>query len=259
MNTEGKPSGWQNQDATLWLLLAALASCLLCVLVCIVFSASGDFINNTLAPGIGLVAPTPTPAPCPAVPAGWDTVLNDDFKFNKDFWPVGKETGEYADTNLTVYNGLLRLEVMAKQGTFQYFYPAQQPASDFYFVSRARRVSGPADAEYGIVFRLVSDQKLFFAIRDSGTVTVHARTANGIWADPLLRGRSGNIKVREPNDLVVLAQGSHYTFCVNDHVVGEIENTMYLPGKFGIGVDLHKAHEQATFEYDDFTIYAPAK
>ncbi len=257
-NQDGSPS-WATKDFTIPLLLSGVVSMVVCVALCAVTYLSRDFLSNDLAPRLGLIEPTPAPISCPIIPAGWKVAMNDNFNTNKYDWSIGKDTDAYADTNLQIVDGLLRLDIKAKQGVFYYYYPDNKSLPDYYLTSQVRKVDGPTNAEYGLVFRIKDEQKLFFAINDSGSVYTRVRDAEGNWLSPLFKGYSKNIKVGESNKLVIFEQDDHYIFCVNQYVVGEAINPDYPNGNFGVGVDLHNANDEATFEFDDFIIYTPAK
>jgi hypothetical protein len=265
MINQNESQNWATRDFTLPLLLSGVFSTVVCIALCAVMYISRDFLNNDLAPRLGLIEPTPTlmptptPISCPAIPAGWESVMNDNFFTNKYDWSVGKKTDTYADKNLQIVDGLLRLDIKAKQGVFWHYYPDNPAITDFYLTSQVRKVDGPMDVEYGLTFRKNGNQMLFFTIQDSGIIKVHVRDTEENWLPLLFKGYSENINVGENNELVVLGQGNHYIFCVNQYVVGETDSFDYKYGNSGIGVELENANDEATFEFDDFIIYAPAK
>ncbi len=266
MNNQDESSNWATKDFTIPLLLSGVFSVVICTVLCTVIYLSRDFISNDIAPRLGLIKPTPTSTPipvpisCPAIPTGWELVMNNNFNTNRYGWPVGKATDAYADTDLQVIDGLLRYNIKAHQGVYYPQTPGINKAPvNFYVTTQARKVSGPQDAQYGLTFLINGNQVLFYTIQDSGRVKVDVLDTEGNWQDPLFNGYSENIKVGESNELVIFRQGSHYTFCVNQYITREINNTDYSFGKFGLGVVLENANDEGIFEFDDFIIYAPAE
>ncbi len=256
MNNQDEPSNWATKDATIPLLLSGVVSVVLCGALCLVMFLSRDLLSNDLAPRLGLIEPTPGPFSCPAIPKGWKEVMHDNFNSNKYDWSLGKDTDAYADTDLRIEDGLLRFDIEANQGVFYYEYPGNKALTDFYLASEVRKVDGPRDAKYGLVFRINNDQLLFFAIQDSGRVYINARDVEGNWRDePLFLGHSDLINVDKSNELAIFGRGSHYIFCINQYIAGQIDSADYPMGKFGLGVSLKNGGDKATFEFDDFIIY----
>lgn len=251
MNSQDESSKLQKRDMTFPLILTGLCSSYICICICMCAAILS----------ISWYSENEVSAPCPPVPAGWQTIMNNDFDSNRYIWPIGENSDAYEDTDLQIVDGLLRLDVKAHQGVYDYQFPKlnNREQKDFYISTQARKVSGPPDAEYGLIFRVRADQHLFFTIQDSGIVKVHTRDTNGEWQDLFFSGRAENINVDESTQLSIFVEGSNYIFCVNQYVVGEVNNSDYSSGKFGIAVELENANDKAVFEYDDFIVYAPAK
>ena len=258
MNSQDESSKPQKPDMIFPTIMTGL--CLFYVCICICMCAALLLINK-IPPITDLFEPTLIPISCPAIPAGWQRIMKNDFANNRYVWPVGKNTNSYDDTDLQIVDGLLRFDVKAHQGVYNYQIPSfdSRYVEDSYITAQARKVSGPRDAEYGLVFRVQDEKQLFFSIQDSGSVQVYTRDAMGDWGDLLFTGRSNNINVGDTNQLVVFVQGNNYTFCVNQYVVGEVNNSDYPYGESGIAVELRKANDEASFEYDDYMIYVPVK
>jgi hypothetical protein len=95
---------------------------------------------------------------------------------------------------------------------------------------------------------------------DVGEVLVfkHADNEDQLWEnlywDDVAAAQPGKY-----NELIVIAQGSHFIFCVNQQRVAEITDDSYISGYLGIGVNLHEAKEETVIEYDNYTVYAPKK
>jgi hypothetical protein len=215
---------------------------------------------------MGLIEPTPTatPIPCPAVPAGWTKGINHEFDVdvNDDAWPLGEDTDAYADTNMEIKDGVLRWSLRAHQNVYYHIEPRYSNDSrrDFYLFTRVRQVSGPLDSDYGVTFRLIGWKHYYFSISDAGKVLVYKRgSQEGDDSKQLYWDISASVQPGEFNELVVFAKGSHFTFCVNQQVVAELDDESYVSGRFGVQMELEQATDEAVIEYDNYTVYAPQK
>ena len=65
------------------------------------------------------------------------------------------------------------------------------------------------------------------------------------------------IRPGETNRLTVLAEGSHYTFYINDQYVGEADEDRLSQGEAGVAIELREAGDAAVFEFDNFEVRAP--
>lgn len=228
----------------------------------------------TITPESVTNTPTYTTKTCPQVPSNWRKGINDDFVDDQNFWFPGTYQDGTIDVNTQIANNLFQVDIRAQQGGFYSTKPyTNATAQDFYISLFARRVSGPTNSGYGITFRIIGDQLLFFRIDDSGLAQVHARDMDWNWLPTLLTNNQViNLNTEKTNQLVVFTQKDHYIFCVNNIIVGEIYDSNYPLGQFGIGVDLISAGDNsdfqvklknenghAKFEFDNFIVYIPPK
>ena len=61
----------------------------------------------------------------------------------------------------------------------------------------------------------------------------------------------------EVNSLRVVGEGNHFSFYINDQWVGEATDNHLSRGKVGVAIELLASHV-AAFEFDNFTVSAPA-
>lgn len=242
------------------------------VILCVAFLIAPTLIIKNSVQSV-TVTPTFTTTTCPQVPLNWRKVINEEFVDDQNFWFPGTFQDEYVDVNTQIANGLFQVDISTNQGGFYSTEPyVNATAQDFYMSVFARRVSGPIDSGYGITFRIIGDQLLFFRIQDSGNIQVHARDTDLNWLPALFNNQVFNLKTEEANNLVVFTQNDHYVFCVNNITVGEIYDSNYPLGQLGIGVDLispgnstdfqvdlKNASDYAKFEFDNFIVYIPPK
>jgi hypothetical protein len=263
MNSQGESPNLEKRDNTLPLILTGLFSSYVCICMgmCVTLLFIGKYSNNKVPPIVDLIEPT-LYNPCLANPAGWEVVINNDFDTNKYNWPVDKYMDEFSESSIQIENSLYRLSLMAfsNRGVYYYDFPALNKSSkDFYFTSRARQISGQDDADYGVIFHTNGERYYFFSISNSGQFNVRSRNDAGAWKELWYGEDSENIHPGEINELVIFGEDSHYTFCVNQQMVGELDNQEHPLGGFGIGAVLRQANDVAIFEYDDLIIYAPVK
>jgi hypothetical protein len=259
MSSTEKLSWFEDRDVTAILVGAGCFSTVICVFACVVLTLSEDFLNEQVTPLIGWINPSPTPRACPAVPAGWVEVFNDEFDSNSNGWPVGKEDDAYAKTDFSVSDGVLRFDMKAYQGVYSYQYPrANDYLKDFYIRTNVRRASGAFSSEYGITFRLSDWNHYYFAISDSTEVLFyrHIDDDENSWQE-IYQGYSELVRPGEYNELAVLAQGYEFTVCINQQLLIKAVDSGYKNGQFGIGVSLNEPQDEAVFEYEDYTVFAP--
>jgi len=60
-----------------------------------------------------------------------------------------------------------------------------------------------------------------------------------------------------PNRLTVTANGSHFTFLINDQLVANATDTRIPRGTTGLAIQIHQSDRQATFEFDNFELREP--
>jgi hypothetical protein len=263
MISQDESSKLEKRDNTFPLILTGLCSSyvFICICMCAVILFIGRYSNNEVPPMTELVKPTSIPVPCPAIPTGWVEVTNDKFGPNVNVWPLGKDTDSYADTEMEIKNGALRWSLTAHQGVYYYEEPQYNTSQhDFYLQTNVRQTNSPLDSNYGVTFRGNGWNQYYYAINDVGEVLVykHADNEDHMWEN-LYWDDTAIAQPGKYNELVVIAQGSHFTFCVNQQVAAEITDDSYISGYLGIGVNLHQANEETVIEYDYYTVYAPKK
>jgi hypothetical protein len=129
--------------------------------------------------------------------------------------------------------------------------------SDFYLTAEARRVSGVEDGQYGVILRRADrDNYGLFKIEDSQYFKFSVRY-EGEWETVIDWTEASAIRPGEVNRLTVIAEGSHFTFYINDEYVGEADDDRLTRGQSGLAIELLDAGDAATFEFDNFEVRAP--
>lgn len=254
MNSPKEPMRWETKI----FIILLLASCLITTGICTCYISLLALSDEDVRERLQQIESSYPAVKCPQRPTSWVLAKENTFDKNLNLWPLGKNSDDYDITNLEMADGVLHYEVNALQGVYSRQFPGlDKNLWDFYLTAQIRKISGPADARYGVIFRVRGEKQLFFSIRDSGSVRVAVHDYGG-WLDPLFTGYSRHVNAEESNELVVIAQGDIYTFCMNGYIVGSVKTTKYLSGKFGLGFELNGG-EEAVFEIDNFNTYAPEK
>jgi tetratricopeptide (TPR) repeat protein len=116
----------------------------------------------------------------------------------------------------------------------------------------AQQISGE-QGSYGVVFRIDgADNRYYFDISNS-QFSVYLMYNNN-WTPLIEWTWVSAIRPNESNRLTVSAQGSHFTFFINDLFVGEADNDRLSYGRVGLAVELYNAGDEAVFEFDNFEI-----
>jgi serine/threonine-protein kinase len=187
----------------------------------------------------------------------WPLVLFDDFSANVNDWPEEASEDEYSIARLAVVDGKYRVEEIAQQGFTHRFTPDPVSLADFTVAAEAQMVSGPENGAYGIVFREDDDGNYYyFSISETGAYAFLLRYA-GEWITLVDWTDTHVIRPGGVNRLEVRAQGSHFVFLVNDHIVAEADDDALTEGSLGLSIELYDAGDEAVFEFDNFEVRAP--
>ena len=193
----------------------------------------------------------------PAAASDWPVVLSDPFGPNVNDWPVGDYSDERVTGNRLVTGGTYRWQAEALDGVIWWSMPDIASVSDFYLTAEARRVSGVEDGQYGVILRRADrDNYGLFKIEDSQYFKFSVRY-EGEWETVIDWTEASAIRPGEVNRLTVIAEGSHFTFYINDEYVGEADDDRLTRGQSGLAIELLDAGDAATFEFDNFAVRAP--
>ena len=154
-----------------------------------------------------------------------------------------------------IADGVYTWEINAVQSVGRWCTLEITPTADFYLMVDARRVKGPPDAGYGLVFRHRDGNYYLFSIRDDGFFNFN------LWYDftwNAIIDWTGTLAIRpgEVNQLAVLAEGTQFTFSINGETVATAEDAQLADGEVGLSVLLITPGE-ATFTFERFRLYSP--
>jgi len=184
-------------------------------------------------------------------------VLRDFFLEEANDWEYGDVDGELAGGQLSARAGKYRFDITSISGVVWWSRAlAATATTDFYARVDARRLSGPADSDYGLVFRHTGFSYYYFQVSDSGQYALY-RYDDG-WTLLVDWTASAAIRPDEVNQLAVLAEGPRFTLFVNDQMLTEVEDDRLPSGSVGVAIQIYDGDENAVFEFDNFEWRAPA-
>ena len=187
-------------------------------------------------------------------PSSWPVVFSDKFTSDVHRWSVGKKNDDLVTGEWQITEGKYRWEAEASKGMVVWpTVPNNEPVSDFYLNVEAGQVSGDKDNSYGIAFRHNSQGYYLFRIRDDQQFGFSILD-EGEWTTLIEWTETSAIRPGEANRLTVIADGSQFTFFINDEFVGEAENSRFNEGGTGLAIGLDSAGSKAVFEFDNFEL-----
>jgi serine/threonine protein kinase len=188
-------------------------------------------------------------------PAHWPVILCDTFDTNVNDWRTGDYSSERLTGNRDITNGKYRWEANALKGVVWRWQPDIASVSDFYLTVEARRVSGSEDGRYGLVFRYADGDYYLFRIRDDQHFQLLLWYEDE-WMALIGWTETSTIRPGQVNRLTVIAEGTRFTFYVNDQLVGEADDSRLSSGRVGVSIALD-TDDAAILEFDNFEVRAP--
>lgn len=190
----------------------------------------------------------------------WTTILSDSFDNNRNDWPTSlNEEDEYwFSLTRQLVEGTYRWEGKAKRDVISWVWPDIKNLTDFHLSVEIRQISGPSDAEAGLIFRLSDDDFYLFSI-------VPKLQKYGLW---LSRGEewktlldwtsSSVINSNGWNRIEVKGIGSVFTMWINGYRVASVSESSLAKGKVGLVMGIFKSGDEAAFEFDNFEVREPS-
>jgi len=189
--------------------------------------------------------------------SSWPLVLYDDFSADVNDWSSGDYSDELIEGNRQIADGQYLWEATAMGGVVWWSIPETSSVSDLYLTVEAQQTGGTTESQYGLLFRRVDrDNYYLFRIRDDGDYQFRMRY-EGEWQTLISWTESGTIQPGEVNQLTVVAEGSHFTFYINDQYVDEYDDSRLSSGQSGLLLGLDEESDTAIFEFDNFELRAP--
>ncbi len=185
----------------------------------------------------------------------WPLVLRDTFDDNANNWSVQDFDNEWMITTRRVSDGKYRWKVTARKGVLTSITADAEPVDDFYLSVDAKIVNAPADSTAGLIFRNTDSDKYVFLIKDNRYTALMRK--NDIWTTLIPWTVTTALQAGQSNKLTIVGEGSHFSFYINETFVDEAQDSEFTSGKVGLGIELHQADEQGSYEFDNFELRTP--
>jgi hypothetical protein len=183
-------------------------------------------------------------------------LLKDTFDSNKNNWQLEKTDDDYALTTYEVADGTYNWDVTAHQPVISWVTANSKAMDDFYLSIEIKQASGPDSADYGVVFREDTNSNFYyFGINEQGQYALYLY--NQDWSTLLDWTESELIRPGEVNRITVLAEGSHFTFFINDQYLTEITDDSIKSGTVALAIELATENDQAVFQFDNIELRVP--
>ena len=199
-------------------------------------TAVGSIIAATAAlltalHGVGVLRPKPTALPATSTPGSGAVLLEDSFRDATSGWDVGADN----EAEWTYLDGEYRIAVRVPDVAVFSTPDQTYDWRDVAIVVEARRVSGPADNEYGVLARYQDRGNFyFFGLGSDGTYCVQM-LRNDEWRDLVPWTESELVGQNDAtNVLRVECRGANMRFYVNDKLLTVVEDYTLPSGTIGL-------------------------
>jgi len=191
-----------------------------------------------------------------SVASEWKIVLEDNFDSNNNGWGTETTDGERATSIITVSDGKYSWDISTHDLDITWEAANTRPLGDFAMSVDVKQIGGPDTAEVGLTFREDANYyDYYFGINNQGEYFLLIYYDE--WITLIDYSKSELIRPNETNRLTVIAEGSHFTFFINDQYVAEYTDERIKNGNVGLFSVLYDANQQAVFEFDNFELRAP--
>lgn len=204
------------------------------------------------------LTPIPTDTPTPDARDGWPVALSDTFSSNPNDWYIGDYDDEFGVADQRLRNGAFRWEITAKQGALWWDVPEGGPVvSDFTFTADLEQVSGPPDADYGVLFRVADDDNFYYFALSVGQLYAFFILEDNEWRTLIDWTEAEIIQPDGVNTVTVSAEGPRFTFFVNGEQVASHEDDTLPSGEIGLAISMQDEGDTGVFEFDNLEVRAP--
>ena len=186
----------------------------------------------------------------------WTAVLIDNFTTTTSQWPTGNYNATDASATHSIVGGKYRWTVKPTKSISWRAGPNAAALADFRLSVEGKRISGPTISTYGLYFRRDGEDMYVFQANDQREYSV-AVYAKGSWVMLIDRTVSPLIQANSSNRLTVVAQGSHFSFYINNQFVDDVNDTRLSKGTVGMVTGLGTSTDEVVIDFDNFELRAP--
>jgi len=190
------------------------------------------------------------------VSSQWDALMSDSYTSNLNRWELGEDDDGYANIIRTIDSGVYKWDATSKKRFISWIKASTKSVGDFLLTVEIHRTEGTRSSDYGLIFRRdIGGNYYYFGINEYGYHVL--LNYNNKWIDIIEWAPSSAILPESPNRLTVIAKGSHFTFLINDQFVATATDDRISQGITALAIKLHRADQQAVFEFDNFELKVP--
>jgi hypothetical protein len=191
--------------------------------------------------------------------SSWPMVINDGFDQNSLDWPEGDDTDPLANINWKIEGGKFLWTATANDSFVWWVYPTMDGVTNFSLSIEMQQTSGAVDGEGGLIYR-VQEPNLYytFELNGLGQYAVFSHLDDG-WHTLIDWSDSNAIHTDTPNQLTVIATGSHFEYFINQQNVASLDDDSISEGMAGLLIGLSQAEDQGSWVFDNFILSTPDK
>ncbi len=187
----------------------------------------------------------------------WTIILSDVFDNPDNAWPENERDDPLAKMKWSFTDGKYRWSAQAKEGFVWWATPEIDEVADFSASTTVTQLDGPADAEYGMIFRRTSDGEYYlFELSESSEYALFLYWQDDWWTliewtqtDAFLPGIE--------NKIDIIALDNVFYLYVNDELVAQYQDQRLPAGQVGLLVGLSNSGDEGIWEFDNYTIRTP--
>lgn len=265
MSTSPVPAA-TNKSRRLYLIGCLAAVVVVCICLVLVGGLGGfAYIARTrVVQGLATPARAPTLGRTPSPSGGtrWPIVIRDNFADNANGWNIPAkepEVNSFGTFREVIANDRFRIEAdvsISNDRDIHVHWPKMRPLSDFELTVNAQRISGDEGALDVVVFRRDERGNFYeFELDGDRSFAIELCYQNAckslIDTTPSDAIQNGGV-----NRLKVMAQGSHFSFFINDQHVVDVNDNTLPTGVVALGVDMSVAFDDVV-EFSAFELRAP--
>jgi hypothetical protein len=212
------------------------------------FDPVGDLVDSIIA----------TTAPIESAESAENLVFSDNFGNNQNNWVLGEYSGDYADANYQIVDGVYKWTVTSIQVANVTSWPTMNNVSDFTATVTARQTGdNPDDTDYGLIYVVPEDNHFLSFTLSNQDFSVYVFDEENSWVEIAPWTHSDAILAGEFNEISVTRSGDLFTFKVNGQELTTITYADIPEGILGLNVDIFPIDVTGTFEFDDFEVTNP--
>jgi hypothetical protein len=189
--------------------------------------------------------------------SAWHETFSESFDNNDNNWSVDTQENEYSKITFEIREGKYRWTALARQG-FIHWVSLPAPSVDDLSLSVEVNLGDYTGLnDYGIIFRKDRAENFYYFGIDTEQMYSLFKYYNQEWIVLIDRTSTSLIRNGQPNQITVLAEGSHMMLFINGHFVAEHYDDQIKNGTAALAVEIFEPDQQAIFEFDNVVLRIP--